>query len=214
MRPGRALVRRLGSQPDLVMVLVLVVLVPTAIIWPIDVEILAGRVLAWIVVFGAIVQFVYACHLPGLAQVTEKAVIASLYLVAGVWSVTRPLAGFSDVSLLLLATFSVSAVVNILTDFYVQKRPDSSGMLLDGLFTIALAIMLWLRRPTGFMWIIAVLLGLCMFMGGITALMAMAVRKHAESEEDVFNPGGPVEQDMGQLERHSESLPVRRGEHH
>jgi hypothetical protein len=116
MRPGRLLARRLVSQPDLVMVLVLIVLVPTAIIWPIDLEVFAGRVLAWLVVFGAIVQFVYAGRLQGLARITEKAVAASLYLVAGVWSLAHPLAGFSSVSLLLLATFSVSAVINMLTD--------------------------------------------------------------------------------------------------
>jgi hypothetical protein len=78
--------------------------------------------------------------------------------------------------------------VNILTDFYVRKRPDSSGMLLDGLFTIALAIMVWQRRPTGFLWVIAVLVGLCMLMGGITGFMAMAVRKHADSGGQVYYP--------------------------
>jgi uncharacterized membrane protein HdeD (DUF308 family) len=214
MRPGRALARRLASQPDLVMVLVLIVLVPAAIIWPIDVEVFAGRVLAWVVVFGAIVQFVYACRLQGLAQITEKAVAASLYLVAGVWSLAHPLAGFSSVSLLLLATFSGSAVINMLTDFYVRKRPDSTGMLLDGLLTIALAIMVWQRRPAGFLWVIAVMLGLCMLMGGVIGLMAITVRKYAERGEGDLYPYRRAAHDVDQLDQHSKSLPVPCRKHH
>jgi uncharacterized membrane protein HdeD (DUF308 family) len=214
MKPVRALARRLASQPDLAMVLVLIVLVPTVIIWPIDLDVFAGRVLAWIVVFGAIAQFAYACRLPGLARITGKAVAASLYLVAGVWSLKHPAAGFSAVSLLLLATFSVSAVVGILTEFYVQKRPDSTGMLLDGLVTMALAIMVWQRRPAGFLWVIATLLGLCMLMGGVTGLMVMAVRKRAEGGGDLPYEDRRAGQEVPQVEGHSRSLPVRRSEHH
>jgi uncharacterized membrane protein HdeD (DUF308 family) len=79
---------------------------------------------------------------------------------------------------LLALLFLIEGSVNIVLFFKMRSLRGSSWMLFDGIVTLLLGLLIYLRWPSSSVWVIGTLVGLSMIISGATRVMlSLAVRK-------------------------------------
>ncbi len=122
--------------------------------------------IAWLIIFGGVVHLVLAFHAHRAGSLLGKLLVGLAYVVIGGYLLAHPVLGVATLTLLLAALFLIEGVLNIV--MFVQLRPTrgSGWMLLDGLITIALAVMIWAHWPSSSLWAIGTLVGVSLILVG------------------------------------------------
>ena len=143
------------------------------------IDILVG----WLFIAGGVVRvvpLVRAKHLPGYWWSVGAALLA---VVIGVLLVVRPLQGMMSLTLLLMILFLVegtSAIVSAL-DFRHHAR-GWGWLLFRGIVDLILVTIIWMGWPGSAAWAIGVLVGVNLFLMGLTmVMMAVGVRSTSRS---------------------------------
>jgi uncharacterized membrane protein HdeD (DUF308 family) len=134
--------------------------------------------LGWLLMIGGgvrVVPLIRAKHLPGYWWSLGAALLA---IVAGVLLVVRPLQGMISLTLLLMLLFlieGVSAIVSAL-DFRHHVR-RWGWLLVRGVIDLVLVFLIWRGWPASALWAIGLLVGVNLFLMGLTlVMMALGVR--------------------------------------
>ena len=167
---------------------------PTSLVWPI-VLILIGilalalpaitsfavaRILAWVLFFDGIIQFFYAFKSQGIGRFLWKMLVATLYVVGGLYLLANPLVKMAALTLMLAIFFIVEGMIDLFSYMSSSMRDGSHWLLIHSLVTVFLGVMIWRRWPLSSFWAIGILAGISILMNGITRLMlALALRRHA-----------------------------------
>jgi uncharacterized membrane protein HdeD (DUF308 family) len=149
-----------------------------AIASPIASSIGTAVVIGWLVFIGGLVEFVHAFQSKGIGHIIWKLLVAAFFLVVGVYLIAHPALGLAGLTLALAMFFCAEGVVDIIAWFSTRKSGGSAWMLLNGIIALGLGVMIWNRWPATSLWFVGTLVGISLFMAGMTRLMmALAVRK-------------------------------------
>jgi uncharacterized membrane protein HdeD (DUF308 family) len=137
--------------------------------------------LGWLLLFGGIVRvipLVWAKHLPGYWWSLGAAMLA---IVAGLLLLVRPLQGMMSLTLLLMLLFLIEGVAAIVSALDFRHHTKRWGWLLvRGLIDLVLVAIIWSGWPGSAGWAIGVLVGVNLFLMGLTmVVMALGVRSAA-----------------------------------
>jgi uncharacterized membrane protein HdeD (DUF308 family) len=157
------------------------------IIYPLAAATVTTVLLGWVLIFVALSQFVFVLHSQTVGNFFLKLVLGVLYGICGI-----ALAFFPVVS-----TVALTAVLGILlliqagvqTATALQLRPlDGWGWFLaDAVTSLLLGILIFAHWPSSTIWAIGTLLGVAVFMGGISRIMiALKIRSGAISVDHVI----------------------------
>ena len=171
--------------PSILLSILLIIFGFLAITLPAATSIGVALVIGWLVLFGGLVQLVHAFQSKGIGHIVWKLLVAAFYLAAGAYLIARPALGLAGLTLVLAIFFVAEGVVDVIAYFSARKSGSSGWMLLDGVVTLILGLMIWNRWPATSLWVIGTLVGISMFMTGITRLMmAVATRKLLKDRGD------------------------------
>lgn len=159
---------------SILLAVVLIIFGVLAIALPIYASVGAVRVLAWLLLFDGIVQFVYAFRSEGVGNIIWKIVVAVLYIAAGLYLLTHPLLAVAGLTLVLGIFFLIEGVSDVFAYLFGPKTAGSKWLLLHGIVTLLLGLIIWNRWPYSSFFVIGTLVGISMLVTGITRLM-MAV---------------------------------------
>lgn len=135
-------------------------------------------VLAWLIIFSGIIQFIHAFRSTGAGTILWKVVVAIVYLVAGIYLRIHPLLGAAALALMLAVFFVVEGATDLVTYFRVRRAPGAGWIFFDGIVTLILGLLVWRHWPSGSLWVIGTLVGISMISTGVTRLMiGLAARK-------------------------------------
>jgi uncharacterized membrane protein HdeD (DUF308 family) len=166
----------------------------TSLVWPIAlifIGILAlalpvvtsfgiARVLAWLLLFDGITQFIYAFKSEGVGRLLWKVLVALLYVGGGIYLLLNPLIGMAALTLMLAMFFCAEGIVDLFTFFFGPKSNGAHWLLLHGIVTLLLGVMIWRRWPLASLWAVGILAGVCILLsGGTRLLLALAIRRQA-----------------------------------
>jgi uncharacterized membrane protein HdeD (DUF308 family) len=150
----------------------LAIVLPFATSWGVVV------VLAWLIIFSGIFQFIHAFQSKGVGHILWKLLVAALYLIVGIYYLMHPLMGVAALTLALAIFFVLEGIFDIVEYFQVRRLIGSGWILFDGIVTLILGILVWRHWPSSSVWVIGTLVGISMIMTGITRLMTgFAVRR-------------------------------------
>src|SRR5580704_17119018 len=139
-----------------------------------------ARVLSWLILIDGIFQFVYAFKSHGVGRTIWKLLVATLYVVVGVYLLLNPLLGLAKLTLLLAIFFFVEGIFDIGTFIGARKSEGSEWLLLHGIITLLLGVMIWRHWPFSSLGALGTLAGISMLVTGVTRLMmAIKIRKLA-----------------------------------
>ena len=95
----------------------------------------------------------------------------------------------ASLTLVLASLFLVEGIFDIALFFQMRATGGSSWILVDGIITLLLGLMIYLRWPSSSNWAIGTLVGVSLVISGATRLMlSLAVRK-AAAHFASFSPG-------------------------
>ena len=102
------------------------------------------------------------------------------YVFFGVYLIAHPTLGVVSLTLVLASLFLIEGIFDITLFFQMRAIRGSAWVLADGILTLALGLMIYLQWPSSSKWALGTLVGVSLIISGVTRLMlSLAVRKAA-----------------------------------
>jgi len=140
-----------------------------------------NAVIAWLIVLAGVVHLSLAFYAHRAGSVLWKLLVGLAYIFFGIYLIAHPALGVASLTLVLALLFLVEGIFDIALFFQMRAIGGSSWILVDGIITLALGLMIYLRWPSSSNWAIGTLVGVSLIISGVTRLMlSLAVRRAAD----------------------------------
>ncbi len=137
-----------------------------------------NAVIAWLIVLAGVVHLSLAFYAHRAGSVLWKLLVGLAYIFFGIYLIAHPALGVASLTLVLALLFLVEGIFDIALFFQMRAIGGSSWILVDGIITLALGLMIYLRWPSSSNWAIGTLVGVSLIISGMTRLMlSLAVRR-------------------------------------
>jgi len=159
---------------------VLIVLGMLAVGSPALAAVVVNAAIAWLIVLAGAVHLSLAFYSHTAGSVLWKLLVGLAYIVFGIYLIAHPTLGVVTLTLVLASLFLIEGILDISLFFQMRAMRGSGWILADGIITLALGLMIYLRWPSSSNWAIGTLVGASLIVSGVTRLMlSFAVRKAA-----------------------------------
>jgi uncharacterized membrane protein HdeD (DUF308 family) len=139
-----------------------------------------STIIAWLIILAGAVHVSLAFYAHRASSVLWKLLVGLAYVFFGVYLITHPALGVASLTLVLASLFLVEGVFDIALFFGMRSVGGSSWILVDGIVTLLLGLMIYMQWPSSSNWAIGTLVGASLIVSGVTRLMlSLAVRKTA-----------------------------------
>jgi uncharacterized membrane protein HdeD (DUF308 family) len=157
--------------------IVLIVVGILAVASPMASGLAVTLVVGALLIVGGVAQCFLAFRAGAFGRALLIFLVGLVKLIAGIFLVTRPVAGLASLTLFLAAYFVAVGILAIVAALKLRGAPSWIWMLLNGIVTLLLGLMIWAQWPLSGAWAIGVLFGLQLLMNGIAlASIGSAVR--------------------------------------
>jgi uncharacterized membrane protein HdeD (DUF308 family) len=158
----------------------LILLGMLAVASPLLAAVAVTGVIAWLIVFAGAVHVIIAFHAHRAGSLIWRLLVGLAYIGFGVYLILHPVLGVATLTLVLASLFLVEGIFNIVQFFRSRATQGTSWVLIDGLITLVLGLMIYMQWPSSSAWAIGTLVGVSMILSGFTRVMiSQAVRKAA-----------------------------------
>lgn len=130
--------------------------------------------LGWLLIVGGVVHAVHAARSRTWLGFPWEVLSAVIHVVAGVLVVAFPLAGTLTLTLVLAAFFTAEGVLKIFRAVQHRGMERWGFLLFDGIVTLALGVLIWTQWPGAAVWVIGLLVGVELLIGGMAMLSLAA----------------------------------------
>ena len=156
----------------------LIVLGVLAVGSPMIAAVAVNAVISWLIVLAGVVHLAVAFQLREAGSVIWRVLVGLAYIFFGVYRIAHPTIGVASLTLVLGSLFLVEGIFDIALFFQVRSIRGSAWILFDGIITLLLGLLIYLKWPSSSAWAIGTLVGVSMIVSGVTRLMvSVAVRK-------------------------------------
>lgn len=142
-----------------------------AILQPAVAALAIDLLLAWLLVFAGIVQFVYAIQERGKDGFRFKILSAILTFLLGVFLLLRPMLGVASIALLIGAFLLASGASSVIMAFKLKPKAGWGWVLFDGILSVVIALLIAIGWPASSISFVGILVGFVMIYGGIWRIM-------------------------------------------
>lgn len=133
---------------------------------------------AWLIVLAGVVHVIVAFHTREAGSVVWRLLVGLAYICFGGYLIARPAIGVASLTLVLASLFLVEGILDIVMFFRVRSIMRAGWILFDGIVTLLLGLMIYVRWPSSSAWAIGTLVGVSLIFSGVTRVMvSLAVRK-------------------------------------
>jgi uncharacterized membrane protein HdeD (DUF308 family) len=137
-------------------------------------------VIAWLIVLAGVVHLTLAFSAHGAGSLIWKLLVGVAYLAFGVYLIMHPVLAVASLTLVLASLFLIEGVFDIVLFFKMRSVRGSNWVLIDGIITLLLGLLIYEQWPSSSIWAIGTLVGVSLIISGITRVMlSLAVRKAA-----------------------------------
>ena len=137
-----------------------------------------NAVISWLIVLAGVVHLSLAFYAHKAGSVLWKLLVGIAYVFFGVYLIAHPALGVVSLTLVLASLFLVEGIFDVALFFQMRAIGGSGWILADGIITLALGLMIYLQWPSSSNWAIGTLVGVSLIVSGVTRLMlSLAVRK-------------------------------------
>jgi uncharacterized membrane protein HdeD (DUF308 family) len=136
--------------------------------------------IAWLIILAGVVHVMLAFRAHEAGSKIWKLLVGLAYVVFGGYLIMHPVMGVASLTLILASLFLIEGILDIILFFQIRSLGGSGWVLGDGIITLLLGLMIYLRWPSSSAWAIGTLVGVSMIISGVTrVMMSLAVRKAA-----------------------------------
>ncbi len=167
--------------------IVSVVLGAIAIILPPLASVTITYLVGILLLIGAVAYVAEAISRGSTGHRIWSAIVAVLYVIAGVWLIINPAEGTITLTWVLAIFFLVIGVMRLIMGFSMRgKAPNAGWTIVNGVLSVLIAVLVIGDLPSSADWAIGLLVGIQLLFDGM-ALIATAIagKKLAESNTSV-----------------------------
>ena len=160
-----------------------VVLGAIAIILPPLASVTITYLVGILLLIGAVAYVAEAISRGSTGHRIWSALLAVLYVVAGVWLIINPISGTITLTWILATFFLLIGVLRLIAGISSRgKLPNSGWTIVNGVLSILIAVLVIGNLPSSAAWAIGLLVGIQLLFDGIALIAtAMAGKQLAES---------------------------------
>lgn len=156
----------------------LVVLGVLAVGSPVLAAVAVNALIAWLIVLAGIVHLALAFRSHPAGGLLWRVLVGVAYVFFGLYLIAHPALGVVSLTLVLASLFLVEGIFDIALFFRMRPMGGSGWILVDGIVTLLLGLMIYMQWPSSSSWAIGTLVGVSLIVSGVTRLMlSFAVRK-------------------------------------
>jgi len=148
-----------------------------------------NAVIAWLIVLAGVVHLSLAFYAHRAGSVLWKLLVGLAYIFFGIYLIAHPALGVASLTLVLALLFLVEGIFDIALFFQMRAIGGSSWILVDGIMTLALGLMIYLRWPSSSNWAIGTLVGVSLIISGGTRLILSFAVRRAAADLASLSPG-------------------------
>jgi len=148
-----------------------------------------NAVIAWLIVLAGVVHLSLAFYADRAGSVLWKLLVGLAYIFFGIYLIAHPALGVASLTLVLALLFLVEGIFDIALFFQMRAIGGSSWILVDGIITLALGLMIYLRWPSNSNWAIGTLVGVSLIISGGTRLILSFAVRRAAADLASLSPG-------------------------
>jgi uncharacterized membrane protein HdeD (DUF308 family) len=142
-----------------------------AIFRPAIAAVATAALLAWLFLFAGVVELIYAYHQRAQDGLAWKVISGLISLVLGIYMLVFPIASVASLALMIAAFLAASGFNSVLLAFRLRPKQGWGWVLFDGVLSIAIAIMIASGWPQHSFDFVGILVGFCLISGGIWRIM-------------------------------------------
>jgi len=161
------------------------------IIYPFATAMTTTVLLGWILILVGIAQFVFALHTQTVGSFFLKLLLGILYAIAGMALAFLPIEGVIVLTGVLGTLLLIQAGVLTVTAFQMKPLDGWGWYLADAIASLLLGILIFVKWPNSSMWAIGTLVGVAIFVGGISRIMIAAKIRSGVGQVQRY-VGGPA----------------------
>ncbi len=163
--------------------IVSVVLGAIAIILPPLASVTITYLVGILLLIGAVAYVAEAISRGSTGHRIWSAIVAVLYVIAGVWLIINPVEGTITLTWVLAIFFLVIGVMRLIMGFSMRgKVPNAGWTIVNGVLSVLIAVLVIGNLPSAADWAIGLLVGIQLLFDGMALIAtAMAGKKLAES---------------------------------
>jgi len=133
---------------------------------------------AWLIVMAGVVHLIVAFHTREAGSIVWRLLVGLAYIFFGGYLISRPALGVATLTLVLASLFLVEGIFDIVQYFRVRSTMRATWILLDGIVTLLLGLLIYAHWPSSSAWAIGTLVGVSLIFSGVTRVMvSLAVRR-------------------------------------
>ena len=177
LSPSARVKKSLGLVIALSVVMIIAGIV--AVLMPPVAGIAIAVLFGWLLIFSGVAHLAYAWHTRGTGAILLwDLLLGAVYLFAGIYTLLHPLLSMVSLTLVLAVYLFVEAVLEFIMAVRLRPMAGSGWLFVDGIVTLALAIMIWRNWPSSSAWALGLLVGFSMLFSGMSRLMiSLAARR-------------------------------------
>lgn len=122
-------------------------------------------------IVAGIAQAVSSFRYSGWGRVLLGLLVAVLWAFGGGYLLARPLEGMFVMTVVVAAGFIASGIVKTVASFGMRPLGGWGWLLFDGIMSVALGVLLWLKLPVAALWALGLLAGINIMFSGLTLVM-------------------------------------------
>jgi uncharacterized membrane protein HdeD (DUF308 family) len=139
-------------------------------------------VISWLIVMAGVVHFAVAFHRREAESIAGRALVGLAYIAIGIYLIEHPAIGVASLTLLLASLFLIEGILDIALFFQARGMRASTWILTDGIVTLLLGLMIYMRWPSSSAWVIGALVGVSLVISGVTRVMVSVAQRRVADD--------------------------------
>lgn len=151
------------------------------IVYPLATAAITTVLLGWALVFVGLAQFVFALYSQTVGNFVLRVLLSLLFVICGIGLAFFPVAGVATLTAVVGALLLIQAGLQTATAFQLRPLDGWGWFLFDAASSLLLAVLILAKWPSSSVWAIGTLVGVSVFMSGISRIMiATKIRSGAD----------------------------------
>ncbi|MCU4800108.1 DUF308 domain-containing protein [Halobacteria archaeon HArc-gm2] len=142
-----------------------------AVLFPFVAGVSISLVLGGLLVVGGVVHVAHAFRARGWTGFAGQVLLAVVYVFAGISLLANPVLGLTTLTLLLIAYFLVSGLVEVAVGLQLRGQPRWTLLLASGLLSLVLGGLLVVGFPSTAAWVVGLYVGVNLIATGVSMVL-------------------------------------------
>jgi len=169
--------------------LALVVLGILAISMPLFATLAIELLIGWLLIAAGIMEIISAIGSQRGGSLFWSLLWGALYLAVGAMLLADPLRGILTLTALLAILLLAEGALKIVLSIMYRSMGNWGWTLFSGLLSIALGCLIWARWPSDAAWVIGLLVGIDLILGGWAMMLLGITARRLPGDESILYKG-------------------------